>query len=380
MQLPGRAARAVPPLINKVLSLLRMNQEPVPVREAGSDLGAPLVQVDGLDVTFSARTGLLRFEQARALRGVSLEVFRGETVAVVGESGSGKTTLGRASIGQLKPSRGRVLFDGTDLAALGGRRRKAFRRRAQAIYQDPFASIDPYMTLAETLAEPLEIHGIGDRTERRERIEQALAEVRLTPVQEMANAWPHMISGGQRQRLGIARALMLQPEYLFADEPVSMVDASSRAEILHLLGELQDRHGISMLYVTHDIATARHSARRIVVMYLGEIVEEGPAADVVAAPQHPYTRALIASVPEPDPANRHAHRPVLPGEPPSPMHVPAGCAFHPRCPEAIPGVCDRQPVALEPIGAQHRVACHLYGADGSVESPSDGASIPDVQA
>lgn len=357
-----------------------MKQVHNPVRESGTDPGAPLVQVDSLDVTFSARTGLLRFEQARALRGVSLEVFRGETVAVVGESGSGKTTLGRASIGQLKPSSGRVLFDGTDLATLGGQRRKAFRRRAQAIYQDPFASIDPYMTLAETLAEPLEIHGVGNRTERRERIEQALAEVRLTPVTEMANAWPHMISGGQRQRLGIARALMLQPEYLFADEPVSMVDASSRAEILHLLGELQARHSISILYVTHDIATARHSARRIVVMYLGEIVEEGPAADVVAAPQHPYTKALIASVPEPDPANRHAHRPVLPGEPPSPMHVPAGCAFHPRCPEAIPGVCDRQPVALEATGPQRRVACHLYAADGSAGSPPKRDPRPDTPA
>ena len=353
-----------------------MPPAPVAGREAGSDPAAPLVQVDSLDVTFSARTGLLRFEQARALRGVSMEVFRGETVAVVGESGSGKTTLGRASIGQLNPSRGRVLFDGTDLATLGGRRRKAFRRRAQAIYQDPFASIDPYMTLAETLAEPLEIHGVGNRAERRERIERALAEVRLTPVQEMANAWPHMISGGQRQRLGIARALMLQPEYLFADEPVSMVDASSRAEILHLLGELQARHGIAVLYVTHDIATARHSARRIVVMYLGEIVEEGPAADVVAFPQHPYTKALIASVPEPNPDNRHAHRPVLPGEPPSPMQVPAGCAFHPRCPEAIPGVCDRQPVALEPIGSQRRVACHLYAPAGSAE-PAAQPERPD---
>ena len=344
-----------------------MKQVHNPVREPGADPARPLVQVDSLDVTFSARTGLLRFEQARALRGVSLEVFRGETVAVVGESGSGKTTLGRASIGQLKPSGGRVLFDGTDLATLGGQRRKAFRRRAQAIYQDPFASIDPYMTLAETLAEPLEIHGVGNRTERRERIEQALAEVRLTPVTEMANAWPHMISGGQRQRLGIARALMLQTEYLFADEPVSMVDASSRAEILHLL------------YVTHDIATARHSARRIVVMYLGEIVEEGPAADVVASPRHPYTKALIASVPEPNPANRHAHRPVLPGEPPSPMHVPAGCAFHPRCPEAIPGVCDRQPVALETPGPQRRVACHLY-ADGAAESPPKRDPRPDIPA
>lgn len=320
----------------------------------------PLLQIENVHIHFSVRKGLFGTETVRAVNGVDLALRRGEVVAVVGESGSGKTTLGRASLGLLKPTQGRVCFEQADLSRLDDPARKAFRRRAQAIFQDPFASIDPYMTIFDTVAEPLVIHRIGNEAERRDRVYQALREVRLTPEDEMAQRYPHMLSGGQRQRAGIARALVLRPDYILADEPVSMVDASSRAELLYLLRDLRDRYQITFLYITHDIATARHFAQRIVVMYLGRIVESGPAAAVVENPLHPYTQALIAAVPEPDPANRLHMRPVLAGEPPNPSQLPAGCAFHPRCPQWMQGKCERATPALVEAEPGHFVACYLY--------------------
>ena len=221
---------------------------------------------------------------------ITLRLQPGEAVAVVGESGSGKTTLGRASLGLVKPTGGRVCFEQKELSTFSDQAMKAYRRRAQAIFQDPFASIDPYMTIFDSVAEPLVIHGIGPATERRERVYQALRDVRLTPVEEISERYPHLLSGGQRQRAGIARALVLQPAYIMADEPVSMVDASSRAELLYLLRELRDRFTIAFLYITHDIATARHFAHRIVVMYLGRIVESvtgGGRGRSSAPPLHP---------------------------------------------------------------------------------------------
>lgn len=324
---------------------------------ATTDLLVDLAQVN---VYFTVRKGFFATQTVKAVDGVSLRLHRGETVAVVGESGSGKTTLGRVSLGLLKPTAGQVTFDQQPITGLTGAALKAYRRRAQAIFQDPFATIDPYMTVYETIAEPLVIHGIGTEQERRARVATALQEVRLTPVDEIAERYPHQLSGGQRQRVGIARALVLQPEYILADEPVSMVDASSRAELLYLLRDLRERYGITFLYITHDIATARHFANRIVVMYLGKIVESGPAAAVVDNPQHPYTRALIAAVPEPDPANRLRERPVVQGEPPNAVQIPTGCAFHPRCPAVIAGRCaNRQPTLIE-IEPEHWVSCFLY--------------------
>ena len=327
------------------------------MNKVASPAGQALLLMEDVHVGFEVRTGLVRFSQVQAVRGVTLQIQRGETVAAVGESGSGKTTLGRTAMGQVRPTGGRVLFEGQDLALVKGKARKAFARRAQAIFQDPFATLDPYMTLYETLAEPLEIHNIGNV---QERIYQALHEVRLNPAQELAGAYPHMISGGQRQRLGIARALIVQPDFIFADEPVSMVDASSRAEILFLLRQLQVERDVAMLYITHDIATARHSAQRIAVMYLGRIVEMGPANQIVDNPLHPYTQALIEAVPEPDPANRLAPRPTLPGEPPNPITVPSGCSFHPRCSQVMEGTCPLHDVQLEEHEPDHWVACHLY--------------------
>ena len=325
---------------------------------------SPLVQLQDVKVHFSVRKGLFGSESIHAVDGVSLNIAAGEAVAVVGESGSGKTTLGRAALGLVRVTDGHVRFENTTVTALSQKEQRAFRRRAAAIFQDPFASIDPFMTAYDSVAEPLVIHGIGSDSERRERVFQALHDVRLRPPQKIAEKYPDLLSGGQRQRLSIARALVLQPQFIVADEPVSMVDASSRAELLALLRELQERFNIAFLYITHDIATARHFAQRIVVMYLGCVVEMGEAAKVVRNPLHPYTQALIASVPEPDPANRLRQRPSLPGEPPSPANAPSGCSFHPRCASFMADRCELTTPQLHEIEPNHFVACFLHeGSD-----------------
>ena len=321
---------------------------------------APLLQAEGLSVYFTVRRMLFRSRPVRAVEDVSLSLERGETLSLVGESGSGKTTLGRATLRLTPLTAGRLIFDGEDVSGVPESRLKWFRRRAQMVFQDPYSSIDPFMTVYQILEEPLIIHGQGDR---KARVHKALEDVRLTPTEEFVPKFPHLLSGGQRQRVGIARALMLNPDYIVADEPVSMIDASSRVEILSLMRDLQRQYGIAFLYITHDIATARHFSHRIAVMYLGRIVEMGSPEAVVSEPLHPYTRALIAAVPEPDPANRHRQREVVPGEPPSPANAPPGCRFHPRCPHHMPGLCDVvTPPLLEVQGRQ--VACHLYSEEG----------------
>ena len=319
-----------------------------------------LVQVEDLEVHFHTRRGVFRTETVRAVNGVSLTVGRGEMVAVVGESGSGKTTLGRATLGLVPPSAGRVVFDGMGISRLDGAEARAFRRRAQAVFQDPYASISPFMSVYETVEEPLLVHELGDRREREERVMAALEQVRFSPAARFASSYPHTMSGGQRQRVGIARALVLGPEYVVADEPVSMIDASSRAEILQLLRDLGDEQGIAFLYITHDIATARHFSDRIAVMYAGRIVEAGPSAQLVENPQHPYTQALVAAIPEPEADNRLRLREVVGGEAPDPTSIPTGCAFHPRCPKMIDGTCQEVVPLLVPPPGTHPVACHLY--------------------
>ena len=324
-----------------------------------------LLALDNVSMEFRARTRFLRTVPVRALSDVSLTVAKGETVAVVGESGSGKTTLGRVVVRLLKPTSGRVAFDGEDITGLSASSLKRIRRRAQGIFQDPFSSIDPFMTVGQIVEEPLVIHGYskgGHRNgaSRRELVHWALGEVKLQPAEELSGKYPHTLSGGQRQRVAIARALVLQPELVVADEPVSMIDASSRAEILYLLRELQERHGTAFLYITHDIATARHFSHRIAVMYLGRIVELGPTRQVIDAPLHPYTQALLEAVPEPDPANRLRQRGAVTGEPASPVSPPPGCHFHPRCPHFIAGRCDVvQPEQVE-VRPGHLVECHLW--------------------
>jgi peptide/nickel transport system ATP-binding protein len=318
---------------------------------------ASLVTLDKVKVHFAVRKMLFSTQTVRAVDGVSLSLAAGETVSVVGESGSGKTTLGRASLRLAPITEGSLSFDGQDITSVREGKLHWFRRRAQAVFQDPYSSIDPFMDIQQILEEPLQIHNIGDRADR---VHQALEDVRLSPAGEIAQKYPHMLSGGQRQRVGIARALILQPEYILADEPVSMIDASSRTEILYLMRDLQERLGIAFLYITHDIATARYFSDRIAVMYLGRVVEQGIPGEVLDDPLHPYTKALIAAVPEADPANRLHDRPSVPGETPNPANVPDGCRFHPRCPEFMAGQCDVVDPTLVEVRPGRLVACHLY--------------------
>ncbi len=338
--------------------------------EVGS---APMLELRDVAMHFRSRGRGFRTTRIRALDGVSLSLDRGETIAIVGESGCGKTTLGRVSLRLLQPTAGRVFFDGTDVTQLPEAQLKAFRRRAQGIFQDPFTSLDPYMTIRQIVEEPLVIHGVGSGAERLARVEAVLDEVRMRPAGDFLDRFPHVLSGGQRQRVGIARALTLMPDYMAADEPVSMIDASSRAEILALLRELQERHRIGYLYITHDVATARHFAQTAAVMYLGRIVEQGPTAQLISNPLHPYTKSLLNAVPEPDPANRLRERAVLLGEPPSPANVPEGCRFHPRCPEFMAGLCDVVPPPLVEIQPARTVECHLYGEERAHEDGETGA-------
>jgi len=319
----------------------------------------PILEMRDVRMHFPVRNGLFGTLLVRAVDGVSLEIHKGEILAVIGESGSGKTTLGRLSLGTIKPTSGQVIFDGEDTASLRGRDLLAFRRRAQAIFQDPYSSLDPFMNVFQTVEEPLRVHGIGRRGQREETVYRVLREVRLTP-EEVALKYPHMLSGGQRQRVNIARALVLDPEYIAADEPVSMIDVSSRMEILGILRELQQRRGLAMLYITHDIATAKNFAERIAVMYLGRIVEQGAASRVVAEPLHPYTIALIQAVPDLDPSNRLRERNSVRGEQPSPLRIPSGCRFHPRCKFFMPGRCDVIDPPLTEVRDGRQVACHLY--------------------
>jgi len=320
----------------------------------------PLLEAKNLRVYFHSRVKLFRTITVRAVDGVSIALGRGNTVALVGESGSGKTSLGRAVLRLAEYESGEVFFDGKDIGVLKGGAMKAFRRRAQAIFQDPYSTLSPYMTVSGIIEEPLVIHRIGGRAARRQAVLDALEMVKLTPAVEFVDKYPHNLSGGQRQRVSIARAMILHPDFVDADEPVSMVDASNRAEILTLLRELQRERNVGFLYITHDLASARHFSDSISVMYLGTIVEEGEAGQVIDSPLHPYTKGLLAAVPEPDPGNRTRLRPVMTGELPSAAHVPPGCPFHPRCKLMIPGTCDTVRPDMRNTGDGHRAACHLY--------------------
>src|SRR5918998_834422 len=306
---------------------------------------------------FHTRKGLFRGGEVTAVSGVTLAISRGETLALVGESGSGKTTVGRVSLRLVQPTRGRVLFDGQDITQVPEEQLDWLRKRAAIVFQDPFSSLNPYMTVSDLIAEPLVIDGVTDAVARRAQVRAALAAVDPTPTDRFVHAYPSSMSGGQRQRVGIARALIRNPEYIVADEPVSMVDASSRVEILDLLRGLQQERGVAFLYITHDIASARHFADRIAVMHLGSIVETGSAPQVIDRPVHPYTQALVAAVPEPDPANRFLRRAT------ERWQDTPGVAIHHGCRHG--GSIDEPAVLLEVPGEPgHSVACHLDPARG----------------
>jgi peptide/nickel transport system ATP-binding protein len=334
---------------------------------AWSKADGPILQIDRASVDFFVRKSFFSTIPVHAVIEVSLALEKGETVAVVGESGSGKTTLGRATLHLVPITGGSITFEGSEVSTLKAAELMSFRHRAQVIFQDPFSSLSPYMRVGELVQEPLVIHGQKDRAEREKLVVAALEQVKLSPASEFAEKYPHTLSGGQRQRVSIARAMVLQPDYLVADEPVSMIDASSRAEILNLLSELQEQNELTFLYITHDLASARHFADRIAVMYAGRIVELARASELIEDAKHPYSRALLAAVPEPDPANRTRSRPVVGGEPPSASALPPGCAFHPRCPVAIKGTCEIEIPPLIQLSDGHEVACHLYPSAESAQ-------------
>jgi oligopeptide transport system ATP-binding protein len=321
---------------------------------------APVIEVRNLRKLFPVgRTGLFRGQEkfVHAIDGVSFDVGRGEVLALVGESGCGKSTLALTLMGLEKPTEGTLVFDGQDVTRFGGKQLKAMRRRIQMVFQDPYESLNPIMPIGAIVGEPLDVHGLASsRSERAARINRALEDAGLKPASNFIHRLPQDLSGGQRQRVVIAGALVLEPTILLADEPVSMLDVSIRAEILNLLADLRKSRGISVLFITHDLGTVAYIADRIAVMYLGRIVEIGPTLDVLEKPLHPYTKALISVIPVPNPRLRR-ERIILQGETPNPIDLPPGCRFHPRCPIAQPHCQVRDPDWRE-YTPGHWAACH----------------------
>jgi peptide/nickel transport system ATP-binding protein len=324
----------------------------------------PLVKVQGLRKWFPVKHSLFEIMHARAdgfvkaVDDVSFEIDKGSVFVLAGESGSGKTTVARLILRAIEPDGGSVLFDNMDVTKFDDKELKKFRINAQMVHQDPYASIDPRMRILEIVMEPLTVHKIGSRKEQEERVMKALEEVRLEPVGDIAYRYPHMLSGGQRQRVALARALVMKPRFIVADEPVSMLDISIRAEILELMQNLQKRHEITYLYITHDLSTARYVGKDIAIMYLGKIVEKGPIDKVLLNPLHPYTQALIDAISEPDPNNRFVEKKVRIKTETGTEVMHAGCNFEPRCPHAM-DVCKQEPKLLE-VEDSHYVSCFLY--------------------
>ncbi len=323
-----------------------------------------MIALDQVSRTFRSRGQLLR-----AVDQVSLHLAPGEVVCLVGESGSGKTTTGKIFAGLIPPTSGRVLYEGQNVQTLRGEAWTRYRRAVQIIHQDPYACLNPVKTVFATLAAPLHRYRLAGGTELRARVSSLLARVDLTPPAAFVEKFPHQLSGGQRQRIAVARALSVEPRFIVADEPVSMIDVSLRISLLNLLIRLRQESGVGVLFITHDLAIARHFGweGRIAVMYLGRIVELGATPEVIARPQHPYARALLAAVPEADPRiTRNKLRLRLrKQDPPSLLHIPSGCAFHPRCPWAERGLCEVLRPELTHVVAQE-VACHVAARAGGL--------------
>jgi oligopeptide transport system ATP-binding protein len=328
------------------------------VSETAEQNGNALVEIQSLKKYFPIRKGVMQreVERVHAVDDVTLSVAKGETVGLVGESGCGKSTLGRCVVRLLQPTEGDIVFQGLSIGRLGPRALRPLRREMQMVFQDPYASLNPRKRVGSIVGDPLKIHGLGDRQERKKQVEELLETVGLSP--EHYNRFPHEFSGGQRQRIGVARALALRPKLIVADEPVSALDVSIQAQMINLLESLQDDFGLTYIFIAHDLGVVRHVSDRIAVMYLGKLVELSPAEELYSRPIMPYTEALLSAVPIPDPdLSEKRERIVLEGDVPSPIHPPSGCRFHPRCRYAT-DVCQQIEPPLVDYGNGHLAACH----------------------
>jgi oligopeptide/dipeptide ABC transporter ATP-binding protein len=329
--------------------------------------GTPILEVQDLKKVFFLPQGIIQAllrqppEKLTAVDGVSFEVKKGEILGIVGESGCGKTTLLRCLARIYEPDAGKILFEGKDILLMSRAEMRSERRKIQVVFQDPYSSLNPRMTVGQMLEEILSVHKICPPAQYQERIAQLLEMVGMHP--SAVKRLPSQFSGGQRQRIGIARALAMEPTLLLADEPVSALDVSIQAQVINLLTELQAQLGLTMIFVTHDLRVVHHISDRIMIMYLGKVLEAGPTEKIFANPSHPYTRALLAAVPELDPTTRNDDS-ATQGDPPSPIHIPPGCRFHPRCPLAVDSCRENVPELIE-VEAGHRAACPITAAQSS---------------